>query len=81
MNPILGELDTSDRRLLRRRAMPSFTPPMLASLTKHFSDPAWIFEAKLDGQRSLLWRRGSKVRLITGTRRTARRTTPISSRP
>ncbi|MET0799616.1 MAG: non-homologous end-joining DNA ligase [Actinomycetota bacterium] len=46
--------------------MPSFTPPMLATLTKHiFSDPAWIYEAKLDGQRSLLWRRGSKVRLIT----------------
>jgi DNA ligase D-like protein (predicted ligase) len=66
MNPILEELDARDRRLLKRRAMPAFTPPMLATLAKHaFSDPAWVFEAKLDGQRSLLWRRRSTVRLIT----------------
>jgi bifunctional non-homologous end joining protein LigD len=66
MNPILEELDTSDRRLLRRRAMPDFTPLMLATLAKRaFSHPAWVFEAKLDGQRSLLWRRRSTVRLIT----------------
>ena len=39
---------------------------MLATLAKSaFSDPAWVFEAKLDGQRSLLWRRRSTVRLIT----------------
>jgi DNA ligase D-like protein (predicted ligase) len=66
MNPILEELATSERRLLHRRAMPAFTPLMLATLAKHaFSDPAWVFEAKLDGQRSLLWRRRSTVRLIT----------------
>ena len=66
MNPILEELETSERRLLRRRAMPAFTPLMLATLAKHaFSDPAWVFEAKLDGQRSLLWRRRSTVRLVT----------------
>jgi len=66
MNPILEELDPRDQRLLRRRAMPAFMPPMLATLAKHaFSDPAWVFEAKLDGQRSLLWRRRSTVRLIT----------------
>src|SRR5437773_2546593 len=54
------------RRRAPREAMPAFTPPMLATLTKHvFSDPAWVYEAKLDGQRSLLWRRGSTVRLIT----------------
>jgi bifunctional non-homologous end joining protein LigD len=66
MNPILEDLDTGDRRLLKRRAMPAFTPPMLATLAKQaFSDPAWVFEAKLDGQRSLLWRRRSTVRLVT----------------
>jgi DNA ligase D-like protein (predicted ligase) len=66
VHPLLATLERQDRRLLQRRAMPSFTPPMLATLTKHaFSDPEWIYEAKLDGQRSLLWRRGSKVRLIT----------------
>ena len=46
--------------------MPAFMPLMLATLAKEaFSDPAWVFEAKLDGQRSLLWRRRSSVRLIT----------------
>src|SRR4051794_24083848 len=46
--------------------MPAFTPPMLATLTKHvFSDAAWVYEPKLDGQRSLLWRRGGTVRLLT----------------
>ncbi|MGH2636412.1 MAG: non-homologous end-joining DNA ligase [Actinomycetota bacterium] len=66
MNPILDELDAGDRRRLRRRAMPAFMPLMLATLAKAaFSDPAWVFEAKLDGQRSLLWRRRSTVRLIT----------------
>src|ERR687891_420550 len=29
-----------------------------------FSDPAWVYEPKLDGRRSLLWRR-STLRLIT----------------
>lgn len=66
MHPILRELDPGERRLARRRAMPAFAPPMLATLARHaFSDPAWVFEAKLDGQRSLLWRRGSTVRLLT----------------
>jgi DNA ligase D-like protein (predicted ligase) len=59
-------LPAEDRRLLRKAAMPAFTPPMLATLTKHvFSDAAWVFEPKLDGQRSLLWRRGDTVRLLT----------------
>jgi DNA ligase D-like protein (predicted ligase) len=66
VHPLLDALDPPDRRSLRRRAMPRFTTPMLATLTKHvFSDPAWIYEAKLDGQRSLLWRRGKTIRLMT----------------
>jgi bifunctional non-homologous end joining protein LigD len=66
MHPTLEELDARDRRLLRHRAMPAFTPLMLATLAKLvFSDPAWVFEAKLDGQRSLLWRQRATVRLIT----------------
>jgi bifunctional non-homologous end joining protein LigD len=67
--PMTGPLDSvapNDRELLRKAAMPPFTPPMLATLTKHvFSDPAWVYEPKLDGQRSLLWRRGDTVRLLT----------------
>ncbi|MEP6759213.1 MAG: non-homologous end-joining DNA ligase [Actinomycetota bacterium] len=66
MNHLLERLDLDDRKRLRRAGMPAFTQPMLATLTKYiFSDPAWVYEPKLDGQRSLLWRRGSTVRLLT----------------
>jgi DNA ligase D-like protein (predicted ligase) len=62
----LEKLGPADRKKLKRGAMPSFTQPMLATLTKQvFSDPDWVYEPKLDGQRSLLWRRGDTVRLIT----------------
>src|SRR5438132_605426 len=54
MDPLLDRLDPGDQKRLRRAAMPAFTPPMLATLTKQvFSDPAWVYEPKLDGQRSL----------------------------
>jgi len=66
MHALLEGLDPADRKRLQRGAMPAFTQPMLATLTKIvFSDPAWVYEPKLDGQRSLLWRKGSTVRLLT----------------
>jgi DNA ligase D-like protein (predicted ligase) len=66
VHALLEGLDPGVRTGLRKAAMPRFTPPMLATLTKHaFSDPAWVYEPKLDGQRSLLWRRGDTVRLLT----------------
>jgi bifunctional non-homologous end joining protein LigD len=50
--------------------MPEWIPPMLATLTdRPFSDPAWIYETKLDGQRSLLFRRGSSINLMTRNRK------------
>jgi len=46
--------------------MPGWLAPMLATLTdRPFSDPAWIYETKLDGQRSLLFRSGDAIRLMT----------------
>lgn len=63
---MLESLEPDDRKRLRPSAMPAFAPPMLATLAKQvFSDPDWVYEPKLDGQRSLLWRRGSSVRLLT----------------
>jgi bifunctional non-homologous end joining protein LigD len=62
----LSKLGESERRSLRRRALPAWTPPMLATLVKEpFSDQAWIYETKLDGQRSLLFRIGTGIRLMT----------------
>ena len=40
--------------------------PMLATLiAKPFSDPAWIFEPKLDGYRTLAYISGNKVKLVS----------------
>jgi bifunctional non-homologous end joining protein LigD len=39
---------------------------MLATLTeKRFSDPAWIYERKLDGERCVAFRQGGQVRLMS----------------
>ena len=45
---------------------PAWVEPELATLTRdRFSDPGWIFERKLDGERCLAFREGSAVRLMT----------------
>jgi bifunctional non-homologous end joining protein LigD len=45
---------------------PGWLDPELATLTRdRFSDPAWIFERKLDGERCLAFRSGESVRLMT----------------
>jgi DNA ligase D-like protein (predicted ligase) len=62
---LLARLGT-DRAKLRRTPMPRWTPPMLATLAKEvFSDPRWVYEIKLDGQRSLVFKRGDSIRLMT----------------
>jgi bifunctional non-homologous end joining protein LigD len=66
---ITGLLDTmppDERRLLRRRRHPDWVKPMLATLSdQRFSDPAWVFEKKVDGVRALAFRHGSSVRLLS----------------
>ncbi|MGN6175735.1 MAG: non-homologous end-joining DNA ligase [Streptosporangiaceae bacterium] len=45
---------------------PAWLEPELATLTRHrFSDPAWIFERKLDGERCLAFAGGGEVRLMS----------------
>ena len=49
-----------------RPDQPDWLDPELATLTQdRFSDPGWIFERKLDGERCLAFRSGSQVRLRT----------------
>ena len=49
---------------------PEWVEPMLATLTKErFSDPDWIFERKLDGERCISFRSGSEVRLLSRNRK------------
>jgi bifunctional non-homologous end joining protein LigD len=49
-----------------RPDQPGWLDPELATLTgDRFSDPGWIFERKLDGERCLAFRSGWQVRLMT----------------
>lgn len=46
--------------------LPGWLDPELATLTQdRFSDPEWIFERKLDGERCLAFKSGGQVRLMT----------------
>jgi bifunctional non-homologous end joining protein LigD len=58
--------DTSDPLPKVRPDESAWLDPELATLTQErFSDPAWIYERKLDGERCLAFRAGSQVRLMT----------------
>ena len=49
-----------------RGTQPDWLEPELATLTRdRFSEPGWLFERKLDGERCLSFRSGSGVRLMT----------------
>jgi bifunctional non-homologous end joining protein LigD len=49
-----------------RPDQPAWLDPELATLTRdRFSDPAWIFERKLDGERCLAFKSGGTTRLMT----------------
>ena len=66
MSNLLSQLADQARSRLRRMVQPSWTSPMLATLTREpFSGSGWICEPKLDGERCLAFRRGKKVRLLS----------------
>src|SRR5438093_13260061 len=59
-------LPEDQRKRAWRTPLPDWTPPMLATLTeRRFSDPGWLYERKLDGERCLAFREGAKVRLMS----------------
>ena len=56
---------------------PGWMEPQLATLTRvRFSDPAWIYERKLDGERCLAYRSGDRVLLMTRNKQDVSRTYP-----
>jgi len=72
-----AHLDAEQRARLRAEPHPAWRGPMLAVLTdRRFSDPDWIFERKLDGERALAFREGDRIRLLTRNRRPLERTYP-----
>jgi DNA ligase D-like protein (predicted ligase) len=67
---LFGGLSPAARQRLVPAAPPAWVEPMLATLTtKRFSDPAWIFERKLDGERCLAFRTGKEVHLLSRNRK------------
>jgi ATP-dependent DNA ligase len=65
---LLASLSDEDRSRLRPAPPPRSAEPMKAKLTeRRFSDPAWIFERKLDGIRAMAFRHGSEARLVSRT--------------
>ena len=58
-------------------AQPDWFEPELATLTRdRFSDPAWFYERKLDGERCLAFRDGGELRLMTRNRKIVSSTYP-----
>lgn len=55
-----------ERSAIESCDMPDWLDPMLAVLwDEAFSDPDWIYERKLDGERCLVYRHGSQVTLLS----------------
>ena len=51
---------------LPKQDFPDWVNPMLATLTHdHFSDPEWLYERKLDGERCLAFAKDGDVRLFS----------------
>jgi bifunctional non-homologous end joining protein LigD len=62
----LDALDPAERALVREGPPPTGSAAMRAVLTPEpFSDPAWVFERKLDGIRCIAVRSGGRVRLLS----------------
>ena len=63
---LFGTLDPEERDSLVKTDAPPSPKPMLAVLVDEaFSDPDWIFERKLDGERVLAILADGEVRLIS----------------
>jgi len=66
MADLFSRLSPADSRLLQDESFPSHPKPMLAVLSDEtFSDPEWIFERKLDGERVLARLSRGHVKLIS----------------
>ena len=73
----LDLLGDDERELLRRSAPPRRVEPMKAILhDEPFSDPDWIYERKLDGERCLAYRTPDGVRLRSRTDKLLNNTYP-----
>ncbi|MEV4267764.1 non-homologous end-joining DNA ligase [Kribbella sp. NPDC049584] len=69
MNELLDDLPPGVRARLRP-GQAEWVPPMLATLTEdRFSDPGWLYERKLDGERCLIYRSNNAADLYSRNRK------------
>ena len=72
-----GQQAAGSREAVETGHLPDWVQPQLATLTKdRFSDPEWLFERKLDGERLLAFRDRGRVRLLTRNDRDVTTTFP-----
>jgi bifunctional non-homologous end joining protein LigD len=70
MTALFDDLPAEAREKLHKKAQPSWTSPMLATLTHEpVFQKGWIYEPKLDGERCLAFKQGSEVRLMSRNRK------------
>ncbi|MDQ4124546.1 MAG: ATP-dependent DNA ligase, partial [Actinomycetota bacterium] len=69
MTDLRSRMAAGAANALKKARQPSWVEPMLATLTRdYFSDPAWVFEPKLDGIRCVAYKRGGSVKLLSRNR-------------
>lgn len=77
MNRSLEGISEDQRKKLQKKEQPDWVQPMLAKLTHdEFSNPAWIYEQKLDGVRCLVFKKGKKVQLMSRNKNKLNNTYP-----
>src|SRR6056297_556332 len=77
MSEIFEKIPGNHRSKIQKKQQPEWTSPMLATLTKkRFSDPDWIYERKLDGERCLVFKKGKNVRLMSRNKKQLNETYP-----
>ena len=76
------DLSEEARRKLEKASFPAWVPPMPAALAHdRFSDPGWLYERKLDGERCLVFRGEGGVQLLSRNRKELNHTYPELDRP
>ncbi len=66
MTQLSDLLQGEDTKAVRKAPFPKRPEFMLAVLTQdYFSDPGWLYERKLDGERVMVLKQGDNLRLVT----------------
>ena len=61
------EVLTPSKRSVLKKNLPAWIAPTLSSIRAHpFSDPDWLFEKKLSGERCTIYKQEDDVRLMSG---------------